>query len=391
MCVMAASTCAMAQSTSAPAASSPATTQSTTQAALKFEVGPVLGSFDDDFFYVTCRTSLAAKVYLKADSTILRPDLWAAVYMHSSEGLMHSFRVKRTGQPKMTYVLTAINGDTVPETKPATVNFPVAGQPLRFVAMGDSRTNPTHWAAVAAGAIAAKPDLIVFSGDMVADGTKEKLWEEFFAQAPELFSSIPMLVVMGNHERRSPTMEGYFHMSPADAKAINWSRNFGDTLLVGIDGESDWSAGGDNAKWLDKTLADSKAKFIFVASHYPAWSSGGHGAVDEQGKPIEKPVREAQEVIVPMLAKYHVTAYICGHEHCYERSELPGVTEIISGGAGAPLYGKVKNAEKQNPYSKVFVKTLHYCVVDVTAKQATLKAIDTGGKEIDSVKWEPRK
>ena len=91
----------------------------------------------------------------------------------------------------------------------------------------------------------------------------------------------------------------------------------------------------------------------------------------------------------PIAARCRV--YFCGHDHFYERSELPGgLTEIITGGAGAPRYAKSKAAEDQNPYGKVFLSKTHFCVIDVQADKASLKALQPDGEEIDSLEFKPR-
>jgi hypothetical protein len=75
---------------------------------------------------------------------------------------------------------------------------------------------------------------------------------------------------------------------------------------------------------------------------------------------------------------------ISGHDHLYERSEPPadkGVTCIVSGGSGAPLYQKSRHAN--NPYSKVLVSTLHYCVFDVSGDACEMKVYGLDGKLLD--------
>jgi hypothetical protein len=94
---------------------------------------------------------------------------------------------------------------------------------------------------------------------------------------------------------------------------------------------------------------------------------------------------------MPLLAKYHATAFICGHDHCYERSEPEGgVTAITTGGAGAPLYRKVQDAAKQNPWSKVFAPQLHYCLIEVSGDACTLKAFTPDGELLDTRTWKAR-
>ena len=76
--------------------------------------------------------------------------------------------------------------------------------------------------------------------------------------------------------------------------------------------------------------------------------------LEDQPTRLRELVRQARQTIVPLLRKYKATAYICGHDHCYERSELPGgVSHVISGGAGAPLRQKMPTAAAQNPYYNI--------------------------------------
>ena len=87
---------------------------------------------------------------------------------------------------------------------------------------------------------------------------------------------------------------------------------------IGIDGTSDWSAGGKLYTELEKDLTASDAAYLFLMTHYPVASSASHGTLDEEGHYKEKPMCVGKEVLVPLLQKYHVTAVLAGHDHCYE-------------------------------------------------------------------------
>lgn len=361
---------------------------------LKIQTGPILGAIGENYFTVTCRTNMPAETSITTitrdrRARIFEPDPPAT----SSKGLLHRFRINTHLLPSdcecILWVKCLDHAIKVIQFTPPCL----AVQDLRFVAMGDSRTNPKDWAKVAGAVLKVKPDLVVFSGDMVAYGLNDWQWdEEFIGPAKELFATIPFYAVIGNHEANAPLYNELFYTPSKDGKSRNWSQEINGVLLIGIDGEQDFSAGSENYKWLEKTLDESKAKFIFFFSHYPAWTSAGHGRLDkETHRPRERAVRQGQDVLAPLLTKYKATAFICGHDHVYERSELPGgLTHIISGGAGAPLRKKVENAEKQNPYSKVFASTLHYCIFEVKGDTCTMKVVTPEGKVIDTREWKAR-
>jgi hypothetical protein len=211
----------------------------------------------------------------------------------------------------------------------------------------------------------------------------------FFGPAKDPLATIPTFAAIGNHEQNSPL---FLRMLPTPNGKKNWSQQIGPVLLIGIDGSMDWNTGSKLAKWLDETLAGSKAKFIFLLNHYPAWTSSRHGGLNGQGRPNERPIRLGQDVIMPLLRKYGATAMISGHDHIYERSEPPdGVTVIITGGAGAPLYEKSSRADKQNPHSKVLARAHHFCLFSVKGNTCSMKAVTVDGKVIDTRTWKARK
>ena len=355
-------------------------------AALALQTGPILGHAGTDFFTVTCRTNMPAAMVLLIDG---RPKSLA-----SKAGLMHAWRIDGlTPDTAYRYQVVAILPGAAPVTRrsgPHTVRTMPTGDKLCFVALGDARTHPKDWALVAAAVVGQKPAFSVFVGDMVTHGRYDDQWDtQYVGPAKEYFATIPYYAVIGNHERNAPVFLKLFQ-TPNGTK--NWSQRIGPALLIGTDGEMDWSEGGELVKWLEGLLAATDAKFVFLATHYPAWSSGSHGRLGADGLPREKTVRTARTVIMPLLKKYNVTAFLAGHDHFYERSEPPdGVSHIIIGGAGAPLRDRVANPEKQNPHGKVFAKALHYCLFTIDGDTCTLKALTPAGSVIDERTWKARR
>jgi len=358
---------------------------------LAFQTGPVLGVFDEATFTVTARTSIKSDVTLRARPT--DPDSDAAeVVVTSPPGLMHRFKVPHTGGHE--YRLEATIGDVTRTTdwRPAPSWADTTDGTLRFVVVGDGRTHIDKWTQIAAAIGAEQPQFMVYVGDMVSAGRNDWEWDtEHFGPAQELFATTPYYPVIGNHEQEAPVMRELFYTASPDGRGWNWAQQIGQVLLIGIVGHHPFWPDSDNHAWLEKTLAESDAKFVFLFSHYPAWSSRRTGAVNEDGEPYDKLTYQGQTVFMPLLAKYNGTAFIVGHDHFYERSELPtGVSTVITGGGGAGLRGRPDEWQTNNPHSKVFASRHHYTVFEVDGDTCTMKVIADNGEELDRRVWSAR-
>lgn len=362
---------------------------------LQFQTGPILGAYDSDYFSVTCRTNMPADVFVYRSDVpgTLGADRRIEYLSISETGLIHRLRVPRPidhSEEPVKYVLAAERDGHLINYELSPV-FP-AGDNFRFIVTGDSRTNPDRWQTVSEAISRVEAELMIHVGDFVTSGERDWEWDEqFWAPAQSLLSRMPFYVVIGNHERQAPLYDELIYSPSEDGRDHNWYQEKKGVLLIGLDGQKDWSAGSDNEKWLEEVLAGSNARFIFLATHYPAWSSAGHGSVDENGIPDERPVRESREVVMALLEKYQAAAMIAGHDHTYERSEPPGgVSVIIAGGAGAPSYAIVEDAERQNPHSMVFASVMHYCLFEVNGDTCTMQAFTLDGEIIDTKTWKAR-
>lgn len=69
-------------------------------------------------------------------------------------------------------------------------------------------------------------------------------------------------------------------------------------------------------------LSTSTADWLFMFGHYPVWNVGSNG-----------PTQNLVTYLNPLLQKYNVDAYICGHEHNIQHIKDPnfGVNYYISG------------------------------------------------------------
>ena len=121
------------------------------------------------------------------------------------------------------------------------------------------------------------PDLVLFSGDLVDEGT-----DEAYAAARTALSSIrqPLLAIPGNHDDRGrfrasfpeqvhPSAEGALHLAVG---------NLGPVRIVGLDvtvpGEHHGDMDDDACAWLQSTLAEQPSRPTIVMMHHPPFESG---------------------------------------------------------------------------------------------------------------------
>jgi len=373
--------------------------------------GPIVGAFDDEGVWITCRTNIPAEVTLEAKS---HPALreggqddsaarFVSVSSNTSDGLSHRLHVSLAeDEAAVVYTLRAVCRDV---TRQATgeVKFWQTGQPLRFVIHGDVQNNPAVWSRISRAIVDEQPAFVACVGDMVEDGLCEWRWDrEFFSPAAEMFATIPYYPTVGNHDvgyhsdiqntgADCPLLDDFFVTPPGPRR--NWSQEFDDVLLIGIAAHENFSPGSVNYRWLENLLADSDAKYIFLVGHYQAFASEYYGVLPGDGS---KPrwylvTHHMATFVVPLLVKYNATALICGHAHYYQRSETPeGFTQVLTGNAGAGSSKGSSIPKGNNRYAVTGYAGPHYCVFEVTDGGCVMTVKTAEGQVIDTRTFQPR-
>jgi predicted phosphodiesterase len=256
---------------------------------------------------------------------------------------------------------------------------PGAGQLLRFVVYGDTRSLPENHATVIRGIVNSRPQVVFHVGDLVGDGGDYDSWgPEFFVPASPLMQQVPLVPVAGNHEYWG-TDPCWFHYFFNFRKAAAWwALTCGPVRFIGLDSNVSYAPGSDQYEWLLAELqspASKEALWRIVLLHHPPYTCS---VVYSDDKAV-------QEHLVPLFDRYGVSMVFAGHTHAYERYQRQGIYYIVTGGGGGPLYRLANDTVP--PIREFGLTAYHHCVIeaDPISRLLRLAATDTEGKVFDTV------
>ncbi len=259
----------------------------------------------------------------------LGTELTRSVEFRGEETLHHVHLPDLRPGTKYAYRITLGNGDRTPPGHFETP--PVGFSPFTFLVYGDTRTFYGRHAIVAKRMATDTAAFVVHTGDLVESPTRTD-WDALFSSGRELFLSKLFFPVIGNHERNHLSYYQLFELPGAGGKVGKqwWSFRWGDVLFVGLDSNTQhlgFTGLRKETRWLEKILSQ-EARFKFVFSHHPLFSSDPHYGGNEGLAKLWHPV----------FVRNGVTAVFCGHVHAYEHIERDGVHYFTTGGGGAPAY-----------------------------------------------------
>lgn len=268
-----------------------------------------------------------------------------------------------------------------------------------FIAFGDSGTGSTAQRDLASVMANDTFDFALHSGDVaygVSTGTGAATFETtnswFFDIYRNWLRAKAAFPVMGNHDSRSENDNGVPYLSlfelprnggsetyPAHAERY-YSFDYGPVHVVALDTEFAFLDAGRRAAqlaWLEQDLASTSQPWKIAVFHRSPYSAGG-----EHGSALD--VRAA---FAPIFERQGVQLAISGHEHDYERS-VPliadtaadgGVTYVVTGGGGGPLYPASRGS-----WTAASASRYHYVRASATECTLRLDAVATDRSIFDT-------
>ncbi len=199
-----------------------------------------------------------------------------------------------------------------------------------FIVLGDNKNSITTFNRIIRAINREKDILFVIDdGDLVFDGEKEK-FRFFIHQIKRL--RVPILTVIGNHELREEGRANYYDLfSP-----FYYSFNIGASYFIILDDANEKDIDPWQMEWLKKELEKSKKfKNLFIFMHVPLYDprKGNY----KKGHSLSN--TEFAKRLNHLFDEYDVTMLFTSHIHGYFKGVWGETPYIITGGAGAELFG----------------------------------------------------
>ncbi len=123
----------------------------------------------------------------------------------------------------------------------------------------------------------------------------------------------------------------------------------------------------EQLKWIDSVFAASNAAWKIVIGHHHVYTGGSR----------KDQVSETGLILEPILKKYGVNAYFCGHEHDLQYLKPKGNTHFIISGAGSEL-----RPTSYLPITKFAKSENGFVAASITQKELLIEFINYKGELI---------
>jgi tartrate-resistant acid phosphatase type 5 len=262
----------------------------------------------------------------------------------------------------------------------------------RYIILGDWGTGGALQRSVAAGMNAVAGEMaiagIISVGDNIYPNgvvsADDPQWTSKFEKIYALpnLAALPWHAVLGNHDHRSdPDAQiAYGQRNPRwnmPARWYSWKDSVDgvtNVRFVGLDTQPIMQGSPyrhEQLTWLEETLMAAKEQWKVVIGHHPIRSYGHYGDQDVMLRHVK-----------PILDRYHVQLYLCGHDHDVQiiRDPCDTFSCIVSGGgAGA-------RATKKGANSLYAGTSGGFVVLEFTGSEISAMAYDAKGHRVTQIR-----
>lgn len=270
-------------------------------------------------------------------------------------------------------------------------------QPLRFIIGGDIHAKTKIFRRMCKIVLENDPHFVVLGGDLAYAinthpfGSPLKRWLTFLRDWKDHMVTpdghiIPFLLVAGNHDISSDNYETFFKLFAFPQKQLYRTIDFGSYLsLFLLDTSHFQPIDGRQTAWLDKALSSHAAiPYRFAVYHEAAYPSH----YPYQGD-IPKKIRTHW---VPLFEKHHLLAAFENHNHAYKRTYPIKAGQVDPKGVvyfGDGAWGVTPRNTNDLWYLEKRAKENNVLLVELTLKEATVKALNLRNSTIDQLSFNP--
>lgn len=228
-------------------------------------------------------------------------------------------------EPDTRYVYRVGSDETWSEVK----SFRTAGgeNDFSFLYLGDVQEGHAGWESMLSELYDDNPQLefALLGGDLTDSDNDFTEWEEFLGAASSVFSRIPMMPAIGNHD--GEMFLGFFALPDNGPQGLYgncfYSFDYGDAHFVVLDTSNVIT---DTVKqWLQQDLQNTTKKWKFAVFHHPPYQNF------DDNKTVDDALREHW---VPILEQNQVDMVFVGHQHVYMRTYPIYEGEVVADSYG---------------------------------------------------------
>lgn len=235
--------------------------------------------------------------------------------------------------------------------------------PFTFAVLGDNRSGDRVYKKVIHQMMVRKPRFVLSTGDLIPTAGDREEWANFKNLSQPI--NVPYFLSPGNHDiDDKESLDVWRDELDLPGNETHYSFTVDKNLFVVLNscepGE-DRRITGKQFEWLKGILDSKKYNFQFIFLHHPLFLPRGS---TYDGKALDR-YPELRDRLHNLFAERGVNAVFEGHQHTYFRIEKDGVNYIITGGGGAPLYGR-------DTFN-------HFILFKVDGPRADAKVIDRDG------------
>lgn len=315
-------------------------------------------------------------------------------WMVADEGYMHIVDI--TGlQANTRYYYQVGDSKRRCEQVSSTMTAPEEGTAYRIFTISDIHGNAkSNWSNMQELICGLDANIGIFNGDHVSDVGADRLWNGyFFTPGAPFLACTPIMSSAGNHETGVPSNKrwsscyDYFWQfshgesedsitDPRGEAYFSFPYGNAQVIVININGDASspkFTPGTKQYQWLEKTLSESTAPWIFIFGHVGIYTSGYHGQWSAEPKRI-----------APLLEKYAAAGkriiYFCGDDHSFEHLYKDGVHYVRPGCGRDANYAQQKQLVDAK-YSLFYNQVSCFSTVDMSASGDTvlLQAYDLQG------------